>query len=65
MVIGKRADRLQYLEAGGIGFPARFELHTHGLNRSAAEKISYVDGQDGAHLEIVAAARRPINESSV
>ena len=64
MVVGKRADRLQYLEAGGIGTPDRLELHTHGLDRSAAEKIVNADGQDGAHSEIVVTARQSINESS-
>jgi len=64
MIVGERTDRLQHLEAGGIGIPARLELDAHGLDGSTTDEIIDVDGQDGAHGEIVAVAEMPINEPS-
>ena len=56
MIVRERADRLEYLEAGGIGIPARLELDPHRLDGAAAKEIVDVDRQDGAHAQIVAIA---------
>lgn len=49
IVIRKRADRPEYLRAGGVWIPRRLKLHPLRLYAAAMEEIVEIDGKNRTH----------------